>query len=698
MTDWRLPSSSRKSTRKSDSNEFSQSESSNPSYKPPFTGPQSTEPESTRDERTSGSPVDNKLPDFFEQAYDGSTVSQINEGAIDNSTFRGSSADDDIVDGNIVDGRLNIGQSDSFAGYQLDSMVTLAHQPFVPKSSQTTSNLHEKNRAASNPIEDSVIEPSDNIHTEPNRANVISSDRADDVIFRRPSERLTEIRTVEPKDRTPTSKSPYERLAFSESDHSIPQSEYDAPLLEPIESVEAGHQQPVPLRQEIESPYERSTISATSAVSTLAEVYQRDDAGPRVQSVRQNLDNALEEWWIESKIPSKALLRNGLLVLQAGHSLDEAHRTLLLRTALRYRRGMVTALHYQTDPDRTAYLMKEALLFKKNPLPTKVLWHLLREDHDSEEWKLLLEDDLLYNLDTLSAHRRQLATAALHQLNSNVLLTSAELESAATIVTATSHAMKWNAGRILLLMLLIPVFASVYSLRAQRADLTGMATIPEGSYITGRLLFGVPENNFFVPAFAIEQTEVTNRSYRLCVQQGGCTPPSDNSSNSRPQYFLNPIYDRHPVVNVSWLMARQYCEWAGKRLPTEVEWEIAASVAPATQRRFDYPWGNTFLPQYANSNLNDIADTKEVGTYHPVGTTPTGATDMAGNVAEWTTSRDSIPLYRVRENQTFTVKGGSYMDDPELLRSSRNVVLDNTTTEPWLGFRCAVTLPKTEES
>lgn len=441
------------------------------------------------------------------------------------------------------------------------------------------------------------------------------------------------------------------------------------------------------------------TTRGMAATSTLASVYQRADSGPRVQSVRRSLEDAVEAWWTESSLPSKALLRNGLLVLEAGHSLDEAYRTLLLRTALRYRRGMVTALKHQTDPDRSAYLLKEALLFEKNPLPTEALWTLQTEDQAAEEWMLLLDDDLRYHLDSFGPKRRRLAAAAVHQLGSQRLVTPEKTEEAVKIVTSVSRSFSWTAGRFLLLLLLIPALVGIYSLRAQRADLTGMASIPSGQYTIGSPSSGSAEEFFeLTNGFAIEQIEVTNQSYRLCVQQGICAEPSEISSATHLDYYVNPLYSQYPIINVDWFMARQYCEWAGKRLPTVDEWEIAASAAPATGRRFEYPWGDTFLPQRANSDIADIGDTKAVGTYHSGGTSSTGATDMAGNVAEWTTKRGSIEVYNVKPEQTFTVKGGSYKDPQEMLGNSVGVNLPSHTTAPWIGFRCAITLPAEPES
>jgi hypothetical protein len=76
-------------------------------------------------------------------------------------------------------------------------------------------------------------------------------------------------------------------------------------------------------------------------------------AAPRIDAVRRNLDLALDGWWRSGALPAPALLRDGLLLLEAGNPLDEAQRSLLLRAALAHRRGVLTALRYQTDPERT---------------------------------------------------------------------------------------------------------------------------------------------------------------------------------------------------------------------------------------------------------------------------------------------------------------------------------------------------------
>jgi formylglycine-generating enzyme required for sulfatase activity len=126
----------------------------------------------------------------------------------------------------------------------------------------------------------------------------------------------------------------------------------------------------------------------------------------------------------------------------------------------------------------------------------------------------------------------------------------------------------------------------------------------------------------------MDNHEVTNAEYANCIADGGCTALSSSSSYSRPKYYGDQAYDAFPVVYIEWNQLYDYCTWAGKRIPTEAEWEYAARGGLAGKR---YPWGDTISSADANYGFN-TGDTSRVESYAPNGY---GLYDMAGNVWEW---------------------------------------------------------------
>jgi formylglycine-generating enzyme required for sulfatase activity len=187
----------------------------------------------------------------------------------------------------------------------------------------------------------------------------------------------------------------------------------------------------------------------------------------------------------------------------------------------------------------------------------------------------------------------------------------------------------------------------------------------------------LPAHDVQVNAFWMDQVEVTNGMYGLCVNAGACRQPVKLNSDNRGDYFNNPEFKDYPVVYVSWYDANAYCQWVGRRLPTEAEWERAARGDTLN----NYPWGNEPPNElYANAN-NTFGDTSRVGSY-AAGISPFGVLDMAGNVWEWVNDYYKSNYYAESpaENPTGpeigdlnlsrVIRGGSYQDNQIDLRVS----------------------------
>ncbi|MCA9464796.1 MAG: SUMF1/EgtB/PvdO family nonheme iron enzyme, partial [Nitrospira sp.] len=208
-----------------------------------------------------------------------------------------------------------------------------------------------------------------------------------------------------------------------------------------------------------------------------------------------------------------------------------------------------------------------------------------------------------------------------------------------------------------------------------------------------------PAHQVYLDAYYIDQYEVTTSRYAAFMEATKRNPPRYWSKTMRKQNV------KLPVVGVSWEDAQAYCVWAGKRLPTEAQWEKAAR---GTDGRI-YPWGdqppNNTLANCCSSNL--LAGQRSVGSFEG-GKSPYGAYDLAGNVLEWVADWYDATRYqqRARGNEPVrnpqgpatgksrVLRGGSwYGDDPRNLRSSIRVKDLSTVLYYIVGFRCAQGAP-----
>ena len=178
-------------------------------------------------------------------------------------------------------------------------------------------------------------------------------------------------------------------------------------------------------------------------------------------------------------------------------------------------------------------------------------------------------------------------------------------------------------------------------------DNSTLVYVPAGEFLMGTetgLTDERPIHKVYLNSYWIDQTEVTNTMYSKCVESDKCDKPSFQA------FYDDPAFASHPVEFVSWNDAVNYCSWAGRRLPTEAEWEKAATWDPYTNQQRVYPWGNEY--ECRNGNFDDETELDDslmqdgqvscdgfvrsapVGSF-PAGASVYGALDLGGNVWEW---------------------------------------------------------------
>lgn len=187
----------------------------------------------------------------------------------------------------------------------------------------------------------------------------------------------------------------------------------------------------------------------------------------------------------------------------------------------------------------------------------------------------------------------------------------------------------------------------------------------------GAFLMGPDNEPVTLGAFYLDTTAVTNREYARFVHATG---------RPAPEHWIGGMYASdvrdHPVVHVSHIDARDYARWAGKRLPSEPEWEKAARGPKGNL----YPWGNRPAMAKCNVRESGIDSTTPVGRYRS-GVSPYGVYDLCGNVWEWCGTSTTADRY--------VLKGGAFSSPFSVVLPSATNDAAQTMQDDDTGFRCA---------
>jgi formylglycine-generating enzyme required for sulfatase activity len=230
-----------------------------------------------------------------------------------------------------------------------------------------------------------------------------------------------------------------------------------------------------------------------------------------------------------------------------------------------------------------------------------------------------------------------------------------------------------------------------------------LVCVPEGDFVMGSVSYydpnahqdEKPRHTIFLDAFWIDQTEVTKGMYAMYV----FTRYYRSHFKSIGALARGNDY---PAVDMSWNDANEYCEWVGRQLPSEAQWEKAAR---GTDERI-YPWGNE-IPNCTLANYRECGMKPMLVGRLPSGASPYGALDMAGNVKEWVLDQYEADYYTwfiskrwpsnpvassLDGNDTRVLRGGSWFNSMLNIRSSNREysfdVDDLSIPTGTVGFRC----------
>ena len=228
-----------------------------------------------------------------------------------------------------------------------------------------------------------------------------------------------------------------------------------------------------------------------------------------------------------------------------------------------------------------------------------------------------------------------------------------------------------------------------------------MVLIPGGEFVMGKDgdADHSPAHKVHVDSFHLDKYEVTNAAYLKFVEETGARRPEFWGME---RYRSGPEFPNHPVVGVAWTEAKAYAEWAGKRLPSEAEWECAARGGLVGK---NYPHGDKLDPAVANYWQWDVLEPTgggivEVGSYPPNGY---GLHDMAGNVAEWVADVYQEDYYKnspprnpigAEKGKFRVIRGGGWHSGPFCNRVYFRNALPGQWRDYNIGFRCAKDAPQ----
>jgi formylglycine-generating enzyme required for sulfatase activity len=256
---------------------------------------------------------------------------------------------------------------------------------------------------------------------------------------------------------------------------------------------------------------------------------------------------------------------------------------------------------------------------------------------------------------------------------------------------------------------MLALAAATGAVLAQPPSPDTLVEVPAGAFLMGSDSGPAderPAHRVDLPAFRIDRYPVTNARFAEFLNAVGThnargerlfdlDDPDARIHRSGSRWLADSGYEAHPVVEVTWAGARDYCAWRGQRLPTEAEWEKAARGTDGRK----YPWGNTIpdrtRAQYA-AGYNQTAPV----TAHRAGASPYGIEDMAGNAWEWVSSIYRSYPYEASDGREVLAagpvrgtRGGGHDSPAEEITTTqrgRNLSRNPASGHHNIGFRCAM--------